>query len=192
MDWPLASVSLNAFVGGILCTRSAEDGWVVRLLPPLYPLIRQLGPEARARHSQANYVCAFRDLTTDQSDAGSAGVFSRWTNQTQEARVYAHDRDQSVRMARSLHCWTPRSPDVEAIIPSPYKPSLWPTHVPLCSRARQPRNRVSVRPQPRVESLLLPFVTFPMGGDASLTPRLLRLYASPPRLILIQLGGSSK
>eukprot|EP00976_Prorocentrum_cordatum_P112760 1195588-Prorocentrum_minimum.AAC.3 len=27
----------------------------------------------------------------DQSDAGSAGIFSRWTNQTQEARVYSHD-----------------------------------------------------------------------------------------------------
>eukprot|EP00959_Pyramimonas_sp_CCMP1952_P279310 5839815-Pyramimonas_sp.AAC.1 len=27
----------------------------------------------------------------DQSDAGSAGTFSRWTNQTQEARVYTHD-----------------------------------------------------------------------------------------------------
>eukprot|EP00959_Pyramimonas_sp_CCMP1952_P100062 2092454-Pyramimonas_sp.AAC.1 len=28
-------------------------------------------------------------LTTDQSDAGSAGIFSRRTNQTQEARVYS-------------------------------------------------------------------------------------------------------
>eukprot|EP00976_Prorocentrum_cordatum_P043609 882349-Prorocentrum_minimum.AAC.1 len=27
----------------------------------------------------------------DQSDAGSAGIFSRWTNQTQDARVYSHD-----------------------------------------------------------------------------------------------------
>eukprot|EP00959_Pyramimonas_sp_CCMP1952_P359914 7535893-Pyramimonas_sp.AAC.1 len=29
----------------------------------------------------------------DQSDAGSAaaGIFSRWTNQMQEARVYSHD-----------------------------------------------------------------------------------------------------
>eukprot|EP00976_Prorocentrum_cordatum_P045738 923878-Prorocentrum_minimum.AAC.1 len=28
----------------------------------------------------------------DPSDAGSAGIFSRWTiNQTQEARVYSHD-----------------------------------------------------------------------------------------------------
>eukprot|EP00959_Pyramimonas_sp_CCMP1952_P092961 1945318-Pyramimonas_sp.AAC.1 len=25
-------------------------------------------------------------LTMDQSDAGSAGIFARWTNQTQEAR----------------------------------------------------------------------------------------------------------
>eukprot|EP00976_Prorocentrum_cordatum_P011193 225164-Prorocentrum_minimum.AAC.1 len=30
-------------------------------------------------------------LTVDQSDAGSAGVFSRRTNRTQEARVDAHD-----------------------------------------------------------------------------------------------------
>eukprot|EP00959_Pyramimonas_sp_CCMP1952_P427454 8952376-Pyramimonas_sp.AAC.1 len=27
----------------------------------------------------------------DQSDAGIAGIFSRWTNQTQETRVYSHD-----------------------------------------------------------------------------------------------------
>eukprot|EP00959_Pyramimonas_sp_CCMP1952_P446875 9356884-Pyramimonas_sp.AAC.1 len=27
----------------------------------------------------------------DQSDAGSAGIFSRWTNQAQEARVYSHN-----------------------------------------------------------------------------------------------------
>eukprot|EP00976_Prorocentrum_cordatum_P114659 1195879-Prorocentrum_minimum.AAC.2 len=27
----------------------------------------------------------------DQSDAGSTSIFSRWTNQTQEARVYSHD-----------------------------------------------------------------------------------------------------
>eukprot|EP00976_Prorocentrum_cordatum_P011831 238320-Prorocentrum_minimum.AAC.1 len=30
-------------------------------------------------------------LTTDQSDAGSAGIFLRRTNQTQEVRVYSHD-----------------------------------------------------------------------------------------------------
>eukprot|EP00976_Prorocentrum_cordatum_P062779 1176847-Prorocentrum_minimum.AAC.5 len=30
-------------------------------------------------------------LTADQSDAGSAGIFSRRTNQTQEAWVYSHD-----------------------------------------------------------------------------------------------------
>eukprot|EP00959_Pyramimonas_sp_CCMP1952_P295413 6178720-Pyramimonas_sp.AAC.1 len=27
----------------------------------------------------------------DRSDAGSTGIFSRWTNQTQGARVYSHD-----------------------------------------------------------------------------------------------------
>eukprot|EP00959_Pyramimonas_sp_CCMP1952_P126098 2636855-Pyramimonas_sp.AAC.1 len=27
----------------------------------------------------------------DQSDPRSAGIFSRWTNQTQEAQVYSHD-----------------------------------------------------------------------------------------------------
>eukprot|EP00959_Pyramimonas_sp_CCMP1952_P135934 2843819-Pyramimonas_sp.AAC.2 len=27
----------------------------------------------------------------DQSDAGSLGIFSRWTNQMQEAWVYSHD-----------------------------------------------------------------------------------------------------
>eukprot|EP00959_Pyramimonas_sp_CCMP1952_P089383 1869740-Pyramimonas_sp.AAC.1 len=30
-------------------------------------------------------------LTTDQSDAGRAGIFSRHTNRTQAARVYSHD-----------------------------------------------------------------------------------------------------
>eukprot|EP00976_Prorocentrum_cordatum_P015937 319458-Prorocentrum_minimum.AAC.1 len=30
-------------------------------------------------------------LTTDQSDARSAGIFSRRTHQTQEAQVYSHD-----------------------------------------------------------------------------------------------------
>eukprot|EP00959_Pyramimonas_sp_CCMP1952_P311324 6515414-Pyramimonas_sp.AAC.1 len=29
-------------------------------------------------------------LTADQSDAGSAGIFSRWSNQTQEVWVYSH------------------------------------------------------------------------------------------------------
>eukprot|EP00976_Prorocentrum_cordatum_P108079 1194768-Prorocentrum_minimum.AAC.1 len=29
-------------------------------------------------------------LTVDQSDAGSVGIFSRWTNQTHEAWVYSH------------------------------------------------------------------------------------------------------
>eukprot|EP00959_Pyramimonas_sp_CCMP1952_P127909 2675148-Pyramimonas_sp.AAC.1 len=27
----------------------------------------------------------------DQSDAGDAGIFSRWTNQMQVTRVYSHD-----------------------------------------------------------------------------------------------------
>eukprot|EP00959_Pyramimonas_sp_CCMP1952_P274416 5736181-Pyramimonas_sp.AAC.1 len=27
----------------------------------------------------------------DQSDAGSMGIFPRWTNQTQEVWVYSHD-----------------------------------------------------------------------------------------------------
>eukprot|EP00959_Pyramimonas_sp_CCMP1952_P073247 1531145-Pyramimonas_sp.AAC.1 len=30
-------------------------------------------------------------LTTDQSDAGNVGIFSRWTNQMQEMQVYSHD-----------------------------------------------------------------------------------------------------
>eukprot|EP00976_Prorocentrum_cordatum_P112292 1195508-Prorocentrum_minimum.AAC.7 len=40
-------------------------------------------------HRKRRYI-----LTMDQSDtgsAGSAGIFSRWTNRTQEARVYSHD-----------------------------------------------------------------------------------------------------
>eukprot|EP00959_Pyramimonas_sp_CCMP1952_P473258 9501432-Pyramimonas_sp.AAC.1 len=38
-------------------------------------------------------------VTTDQSYAGSAGTFSRRTNHTQEARVYFHDG----RVARKRH-----------------------------------------------------------------------------------------
>eukprot|EP00976_Prorocentrum_cordatum_P056351 1136933-Prorocentrum_minimum.AAC.1 len=35
---------------------------------------------------------AMRDiLASDQSGAGSAGIFSRWTNQTHKARAYSHD-----------------------------------------------------------------------------------------------------
>eukprot|EP00976_Prorocentrum_cordatum_P065602 1177969-Prorocentrum_minimum.AAC.3 len=30
-------------------------------------------------------------LTMDQSDVGSVGIFSRWTNQMQDAQVYSHD-----------------------------------------------------------------------------------------------------
>eukprot|EP00959_Pyramimonas_sp_CCMP1952_P300640 6288582-Pyramimonas_sp.AAC.1 len=41
------------------------------------------GPIRRRKHG---YI-----LTTDQSDAGSAGIFSRWTDRTQEAWVYSHD-----------------------------------------------------------------------------------------------------
>eukprot|EP00959_Pyramimonas_sp_CCMP1952_P430038 9006639-Pyramimonas_sp.AAC.1 len=32
----------------------------------------------------------------DQSDAGSVGVFPRWTNQTQEACVYSHEGKEKV------------------------------------------------------------------------------------------------
>eukprot|EP00959_Pyramimonas_sp_CCMP1952_P301451 6307155-Pyramimonas_sp.AAC.1 len=42
-----------------------------------------LGP---IRRSKREYI-----LTTDQSDAGCAGIFSRRTNQTQEAWVHSHD-----------------------------------------------------------------------------------------------------
>eukprot|EP00959_Pyramimonas_sp_CCMP1952_P081079 1694015-Pyramimonas_sp.AAC.1 len=30
-------------------------------------------------------------LTMDQSDTASGGIFSRWTNQTQQVGVYSHD-----------------------------------------------------------------------------------------------------
>eukprot|EP00959_Pyramimonas_sp_CCMP1952_P424736 8896329-Pyramimonas_sp.AAC.1 len=36
-------------------------------------------------------------LTTDQSDAGDAGIFSRRTNRTQEARAYSRDRPTEYR-----------------------------------------------------------------------------------------------
>eukprot|EP00959_Pyramimonas_sp_CCMP1952_P162160 3390432-Pyramimonas_sp.AAC.1 len=43
------------------------------------------GPIGRSREVRA--YC----LTTDQSDAGSAGIFSRRTNRTQEVRAYSHN-----------------------------------------------------------------------------------------------------
>eukprot|EP00976_Prorocentrum_cordatum_P096505 1190597-Prorocentrum_minimum.AAC.2 len=39
----------------------------------------------------------------DQSDAGSAGIFSQWTNQMQEARVYSHNRICRCREGRARH-----------------------------------------------------------------------------------------
>eukprot|EP00976_Prorocentrum_cordatum_P116014 1196100-Prorocentrum_minimum.AAC.2 len=42
-------------------------------------------------------------LDTDQSDAGSAGVFSQWTNRMQEVRVYSHDRIRCRREGRARH-----------------------------------------------------------------------------------------
>eukprot|EP00976_Prorocentrum_cordatum_P048273 974478-Prorocentrum_minimum.AAC.3 len=45
------------------------------------------GPIRRRKHG---YV-----RTTDQSDAGSTGIFSRWTSHTQEARVYIFTTDES-------------------------------------------------------------------------------------------------
>eukprot|EP00976_Prorocentrum_cordatum_P099404 1191823-Prorocentrum_minimum.AAC.1 len=42
------------------------------------------------RRESTPSVCRYI-LTTDQSDAGSAGIFSRQTNRTQEAQVYSHD-----------------------------------------------------------------------------------------------------
>eukprot|EP00959_Pyramimonas_sp_CCMP1952_P204314 4273005-Pyramimonas_sp.AAC.1 len=47
----------------------------------------------------------------DPSDAGCAGIFSRWTNRTQDARVYSHDGPIGRRMrapaARRLWRWGP-------------------------------------------------------------------------------------
>eukprot|EP00976_Prorocentrum_cordatum_P091740 1188645-Prorocentrum_minimum.AAC.1 len=39
----------------------------------------------------------------DQSDSGSAGVFTRWTNQIQEARVYSHDGPIRFRKRGYIH-----------------------------------------------------------------------------------------
>ena len=41
------------------------------------------------RHRKCRYI-----LTMDQSDTGSAGIFSRWTNRTQEAQVCSARRAQ--------------------------------------------------------------------------------------------------
>eukprot|EP00959_Pyramimonas_sp_CCMP1952_P200180 4186719-Pyramimonas_sp.AAC.1 len=41
--------------------------------------------EGPIRHRKRRYI-----LTADQSDTGIAGIFSRQTNQTQEAQVYSH------------------------------------------------------------------------------------------------------
>eukprot|EP00959_Pyramimonas_sp_CCMP1952_P205838 4304564-Pyramimonas_sp.AAC.1 len=56
---------------------------------------------------QQQHSVTHRDiLTTDQSDAGSAGIISRRTNQTQEARmqsvrVYSHDGPITHHLAAS-------------------------------------------------------------------------------------------
>eukprot|EP00976_Prorocentrum_cordatum_P071937 1180520-Prorocentrum_minimum.AAC.1 len=42
-------------------------------------------------------------LTTDQSDAGSASIFSRQTNRTQEARVCSHDGPIGRRAGATTH-----------------------------------------------------------------------------------------
>eukprot|EP00959_Pyramimonas_sp_CCMP1952_P432950 9066376-Pyramimonas_sp.AAC.1 len=47
--------------------------------------------EARSLRSVSRCVTCGYIPTTDQSDAGSAGVFPRRTNQMQAARVYSHD-----------------------------------------------------------------------------------------------------
>eukprot|EP00976_Prorocentrum_cordatum_P048531 979737-Prorocentrum_minimum.AAC.1 len=60
-------------------------------------------------------VCETYILTTDQSDAGSVGIFSRKTNQTQEAWVYSHDGPGAAlrasspsRSAPGCARWAPR------------------------------------------------------------------------------------
>eukprot|EP00959_Pyramimonas_sp_CCMP1952_P348054 7290178-Pyramimonas_sp.AAC.1 len=53
---------------------SHSPAWIIEIL------LTTVGPQTDRR-----YV-----LTADQSDAGSAGTFSRRTNQTQEAQVYSH------------------------------------------------------------------------------------------------------
>eukprot|EP00959_Pyramimonas_sp_CCMP1952_P342914 7183823-Pyramimonas_sp.AAC.1 len=45
-------------------------------------------------------------LLTCQSDAGSVGIFPRWTNQTQEAWVYSHDGP--ISRWRFCFCWHAR------------------------------------------------------------------------------------
>eukprot|EP00959_Pyramimonas_sp_CCMP1952_P047156 984354-Pyramimonas_sp.AAC.1 len=54
----------------------------------------QRASDARC-HDTATWVgcthLCLRRLLTDQSDAGSADMFSRRTNQPLEARVYSHD-----------------------------------------------------------------------------------------------------
>eukprot|EP00976_Prorocentrum_cordatum_P051673 1043241-Prorocentrum_minimum.AAC.1 len=54
---------------------------------------RSAGGRPRLRHRRRHVQQHLRRhiLTTYQSDAGSAGVFSRWTNRTQEAWVCSHD-----------------------------------------------------------------------------------------------------
>eukprot|EP00976_Prorocentrum_cordatum_P028375 575435-Prorocentrum_minimum.AAC.1 len=55
-------------------------------MPSCYGMLR-LAHVSRCVADRRGYF-----LTMNQSDAGSAGIcFSRWTNQTQEARTYSHD-----------------------------------------------------------------------------------------------------
>eukprot|EP00959_Pyramimonas_sp_CCMP1952_P071073 1483741-Pyramimonas_sp.AAC.1 len=56
--------------------------------------IRQRSTESLALTTirSGRFVLVCISILTDQSDAGSAGIFSQRTNQTREARVYSHDR----------------------------------------------------------------------------------------------------
>eukprot|EP00959_Pyramimonas_sp_CCMP1952_P122454 2559986-Pyramimonas_sp.AAC.1 len=69
-----------------------------RVPDPRAPDGDAIPPGGPIRRSKCGYT-----LTTDQSDAGSVGIFSRRTNQTQEAWVYSHDRPirRRKRAARS-------------------------------------------------------------------------------------------
>eukprot|EP00976_Prorocentrum_cordatum_P070176 1179824-Prorocentrum_minimum.AAC.2 len=64
--------------------------------------LRRAGPQHRVRGPRAQVSkCSLKNAigfhSMDQSDAGSVGIFPRWTNQAQEAWVYSHECVRAVR-----------------------------------------------------------------------------------------------
>eukprot|EP00959_Pyramimonas_sp_CCMP1952_P168151 3513878-Pyramimonas_sp.AAC.1 len=68
-------------------TRQAVTSGGVLVLVVIIPSAMNAGEGGRGRHTHSGWSPTCTSLTTDQSDAGSAGIFSRRTNRNNERRV---------------------------------------------------------------------------------------------------------